>query len=617
MASPHPTARKGTQGIPGPEFRALQELASDVLGHLDLEGTLLSILNAATKHLSSDVAGILLTEGDGIRMRACTGHRTMATAHLWVEKGQGVAGQIYATGRPLRVNDYESDPAITRHFIEIVRQEAERSALGAPLIVDGDTIGALMVWRRRPSKYTDHDEQVAEMLAHLAATALVNAERFESERTHASTLALDKARVEEQLELLRFASEVHERLTALVLEGKTLQDVISVVSALTQRPVAAFDAGLRLLQHADGKPDSWPGLLQRAVRTAQEENREPIQSASIPPTRAGAPWLLVADVVAGGERIGYVLSQYEQEPGGRDRLVIEQAALVCALLLTKQRAVWEVEARLHSDLVWDLIDGSLSDSAEALLRASHLGQPLATPVRVICLEFPPSPSGAPRHPLQEKTSALEGPALALRIAALAREAGCSAALAARRGRRIALLVSGCADAVQARRVADYLARQLTSADPYLPVAIGVSEPAHPGRDVQSAYAQAERALSSLLRVHSAGAVALFDDLGILRFLLAPSDRHDLDSYVDKTIGPILRYDEAHGGDFLNTATAYLENDCNMTKTAAALFLHPKSVRYRLSRIEQIASLDLARQQGRFDLHLAVLIHRTLSTLTLK
>src|SRR5919108_2879796 len=91
-------------------FGAAQE-AGDVLRHLDLESTLLSIQNAALDLLGADIVGILLVDQDGeevLRMRACAGHRTPHTALLEVRRDQGVAGKVFATGRAPRGGDYLS-----------------------------------------------------------------------------------------------------------------------------------------------------------------------------------------------------------------------------------------------------------------------------------------------------------------------------------------------------------------------------------------------------------------------------------------------------------------------------------------------------------------------------
>ncbi|MEA2190451.1 MAG: hypothetical protein QOI73_572, partial [Solirubrobacteraceae bacterium] len=77
------------------------KVAADILSSLDFDATLLSVLNAVMRTTHADIAGILLADdaGEILKMQACTGHRTVATARLVVRRGQGVAGKVYDEGR--------------------------------------------------------------------------------------------------------------------------------------------------------------------------------------------------------------------------------------------------------------------------------------------------------------------------------------------------------------------------------------------------------------------------------------------------------------------------------------------------------------------------------------
>src|ERR687896_249296 len=99
-------------GVAQPQaLQTVAKVARDILGDLDLESTLLSIVNAARDLLGADIVGILLADdaNEVLTMRACTGHRTVRTARLVVRRGQGVAGSVFETGRPLSVDDYLTD----------------------------------------------------------------------------------------------------------------------------------------------------------------------------------------------------------------------------------------------------------------------------------------------------------------------------------------------------------------------------------------------------------------------------------------------------------------------------------------------------------------------------
>jgi DNA-binding PucR family transcriptional regulator len=78
------------------------------------------------------------------------------------------------------------------------------------------------------------------------------------------------------------------------------------------------------------------------------------------------------------------------------------------------------------------------------------------------------------------------------------------------------------------------------------------------------------------------------------------------------LGGATDYDRDHRADLVRTVEVYLASDCSLQRTAEQLYIHPKTVRYRLDRVEELANICLASQQDRFDAQLALTIIRALS-----
>jgi sugar diacid utilization regulator len=62
--------------------------------------------------------------------------------------------------------------------------------------------------------------------------------------------------------------------------------------------------------------------------------------------------------------------------------------------------------------------------------------------------------------------------------------------------------------------------------------------------------------------------------------------------LDETLRPLVEYDRARHTDLVGTLAAYVEAGFNVTKSAAALHVHPNSVVYRLRRIKQLTGHDV-------------------------
>jgi hypothetical protein len=148
-----------------PESEAVREVVQQLLSVRDVDRVLTSIAERTLRVLDADICGVMLREGDLVRMRACVGNRVAETARLRMRRGQGLAGLVFDTGRPAKVDTYLEDRTISPDFMSLAAKEETRSALAVPLRLHGEFIGVLEVWRRRPSMFTGSDERRMVVLA--------------------------------------------------------------------------------------------------------------------------------------------------------------------------------------------------------------------------------------------------------------------------------------------------------------------------------------------------------------------------------------------------------------------------------------------------------------------
>ena len=137
------------------------------------------------------------------------------------------------------------------------------------------------------------------------------------------------------------------------------------------------------------------------------------------------------------------------------------------------------------------------------------------------------------------------------------------------------------------------------------VLMGVSSPISSIDGYPPGYRQARYAMNASSPADPAA--SLFEDLGVLQLLLEPAHRPDLDSYVTQVIGSLIDYDKHHGSHLVDTVAAYLQCDCHLQRAAAALFVHYKTMSYRLARVSELTGLRLDDQEDRFRLQLALKI----------
>ena len=69
----------------------------------------------------------------------------------------------------------------------------------------------------------------------------------------------------------------------------------------------------------------------------------------------------------------------------------------------------------------------------------------------------------------------------------------------------------------------------------------------------------------------------------LLFRVLASHPEEVRSFFEDTVAPIVAYDDQYATDLVGTLEAYLEQNCNMNATAAAIYAHRHTVAYRLER----------------------------------
>ena len=83
-----------------------------------------------------------------------------------------------------------------------------------------------------------------------------------------------------------------------------------------------------------------------------------------------------------------------------------------------------------------------------------------------------------------------------------------------------------------------------------------------------------------------------------RLLVGGHEDPDLKTFVAAVTQPLLDYDAGHDGALLATLRAFLQAECSQRAAAERLFIHHKTLRYRLEQIRSLTGLDLSKHSDR-------------------
>ncbi|MGW5722978.1 GAF domain-containing protein [Amycolatopsis sp. NPDC003865] len=237
-------------------------------------------------------------------IRWMSGTRTDSLQDLEVPVGQGIGGRVLALGRPVRVTDYVSSPAITHQFDAQVRGEGLAAMLAVPIVARGETVAIAYAAMREPADFGDDAVRRMEEVAREAGTALQLAKVAETDRTAAVAG-----------ERLRMQSALHDSVGALLFSiGVQVRDLHAdahgnpALEARLRRlegDVSAAAGALResLLALSESSPErALPVELAEHCRSFQARCGVParfVQLAAVPPLDAERTALLVAAVREG------------------------------------------------------------------------------------------------------------------------------------------------------------------------------------------------------------------------------------------------------------------------------------------------------------------------------
>ncbi|GGT58371.1 PucR family transcriptional regulator [Actinomadura citrea] len=112
-------------------------------------------------------------------------------------------------------------------------------------------------------------------------------------------------------------------------------------------------------------------------------------------------------------------------------------------------------------------------------------------------------------------------------------------------------------------------------------------------------------LTALDAARRTGGVVHAADLATFQALLGRLDQDQLAPFAEQIGRPLSDYDAAHGTRLIETLRTFLDMGGAVGATSRALFLHPNTLRHRLSRIESLTGRDPMRFEDRVALAIAV------------
>jgi sugar diacid utilization regulator len=428
--------------------------------------------------------------------------------------------------------------------------------------------------------------------------------------------------------LLQYSHDTAQALIESAAGESSVARLIDKLAGLLGRPVAVEDTVGRLLASGGSDSGALISTLEayglRASRGAgvEETRRErrdryarlPHGFLSVPLERWRVAetelfWTPIGTNVA----VGYLwMDLAERSLRPEDVVTLYWAARALEAELGKERIRLETELGVRGDFVDDVINGHHGSVDLLLQRARYLGADLSSGALAVVVDIDDFAGYLSRRKLKESAIQELKRRLAEAVRLQTRELF-SNFLLGPRSDNVILFLGPTDDAKpedlteKALSLAPRVQRYAKGLLPDLTVSVGVGRFKEDPALLSDAYSEAEVALEIGHRINGPSSVSTFEQTGTykLLFRVLQEEPEELETFYTETLAPVVSYDSRYGTELVATLVKYLGNDASMAKTAADLFAHRHTIRYRLERVRELTNLDVDKSEDRERLTLGI------------
>lgn len=392
----------------------------------------------------------------------------------------------------------------------------------------------------------------------------------------AVTEAIHTEIVNSHYALLRRGEEIHRRLTALMLDGHGLPEVLGALAEMLRNPVSLERADGQLLYHA--QPPGTAGDPRDAG--GEETASAPVQTGGQrPPLR-----LVVAAAV------GPLLPVTS--------LALGHAAEIVALALLRARQEEELVIRQRGNVLADLAAGRVGGAdaarqveAVGLRPAPELVLPVAVTLRTGAAADATDTAATLIGDAQRDLDARGARALFGAQSGAGRLLGVVALHDPAARAEVAGMV-----AAAARRA---VARRLGPAE----VVVAAGRPA--GWDAAGAELRLAADCATAAALLPPAPWFAVEDLEVERLLWRWRGDEELAAFVRRVLGPLLDHDARRKSPLLPTLEALLANGGRKAEAARALHVNRQGLYHRIERLQRLLDADLDDAADRLRVALAL------------
>lgn len=413
--------------------------------------------------------------------------------------------------------------------------------------------------------------------------------------------------INEQYYKLKRAQEIHEQLFELLLRGGNINSIAILLGHLIDNPVVIFDncrniRGMGCSEEIAAKiQDSLQNMKKHIWGFASKKKIH----LHMDETHYNAT---IISIRIDDYELGYIfILEYNKPLNEQDLMAVHHAATITTLEFNKEKAVFDTEKKLGSELLEELLLNNTSNMTDIKRRATFLGFDLSQSKSVILINIIIKLEYSTKN--EYYLDNLRNDIFKSIYNHLENYPGGSLLL--NKGNMFPVLI-GIEDRTlfekKLQLIADSLAKNYGDK---IDFSIGVGTECRDIKKIASSYEEAK--IAARLSNYFQEKIIYYHNTGVAKLLFELKNTSILKRFYEDTVKILSDYDNKKKSDFVKTIETYFEKECNIRLTAETLYIHKNSVLYRLKRIEKLLNIDLKNSEDKLMLQVGLKIKHILES----
>ncbi|MBS3970158.1 MAG: PucR family transcriptional regulator ligand-binding domain-containing protein [Clostridia bacterium] len=417
---------------------------------------------------------------------------------------------------------------------------------------------------------------------------------------------------------LNYYKEVHDRFTALALTNQGFEKIISTLKELVGNPVAIYDKNYKCI--ASTNPEIALTCIAETDLERENLNDRFSYYRQICPkfeNMDNISQVVVPIKNISQNKVYLCVTEINKKLKEMDFIPLEHAATVVSLEMLKKFAAAEVEQKYKNDLIDELLKGKIVPGDDSIYeRAEIIGWNLNRPYTIMLVDFD-SINDYVKYKKAKDSMLIQQIKRDLFsiVTNVANNFSNKAILGTKRNSIVILWPADTSkqeQLTQMKKLAGAIKKKINKHYDGLLAAIGIGSTAFSINELPKSYGEAKDAINFGKVIYGKEFILEFSELGVYRMICKFGDRKGLAEFMPEALNQLIEHDKNNQSEFINTLEVFLKYNGNASKAAKELFIHYKTILYRLEKIKKITNVDIEDNKVRLELELGLKILRYLN-----